>query len=68
VSEILEEVKTLEQQSKQLKHELVKLCWFMRGSLSFEEAFYLGVEEREIIGKVVEENIETTKKTQMPFF
>jgi len=40
----------------------------MRGGLSYEEAFYLGVEEREIIAKVVEENIEITKKTQLPFF
>jgi hypothetical protein len=40
----------------------------MRGSLSYEEAYYLGPEEREIIGKLIEENIETTKKTQLPFF
>lgn len=68
VPEILEEVKVLEQQSKQLKHELLKMCWYMRGGLTYEEAFYLGSEEREIIAKVVEENLETTKKTQMPFF
>jgi hypothetical protein len=68
VPEILAEVKVLEQQSKQLKHELTKLCWYMRGGLSYEEAYYLGVEEREIIAKIVEENIETTKKTQLPFF
>jgi len=40
----------------------------MRGSLSYEEAYYLGPEEREIIGKLIEQNIETTKKTQLPYF
>jgi|TARA_B110000967_G_C18461754_1_gene352999 hypothetical protein len=40
----------------------------MRGGLSFEESYYLGPEEREIISKIVEENIEITKKTQLPFF
>ena len=40
----------------------------MRGGLSFEESYYLGQEEREIISKIVEENIEITKKTQLPFF
>lgn len=40
----------------------------MRGGLSYEEAFYLGPEDREIISKIVEENIEITKKTQLPFF
>lgn len=40
----------------------------MRGGLGYDEAYALGYEEREIISKVVEENLETTKKTQMPFF
>jgi hypothetical protein len=40
----------------------------MRGGLSYEEAYFLGPEEREVISKVVEENIEITKKTQLPFF
>ncbi len=40
----------------------------MRGGLTYDEAYYLGHEEREIIGKMVEENFEITKKTQMPYF
>jgi|TARA_B110000977_G_C11031933_1_gene475602 hypothetical protein len=40
----------------------------MRGGLTYEEAYYLGPEEREIIGTMVEENFEITKKTQMPYF
>jgi hypothetical protein len=68
VPEILEEVKVLEEQTKQMKFELSKLCWLMRGGLSYEEAYYLGPEEREVIAKLVEENFEITKKTQMPYF
>jgi hypothetical protein len=68
VPEILQEVKVLENETKQLKHELLKMCWYMRGGLTYEEAFYMGPEDREIVGKIVEENLETTKKTQMPFF
>jgi hypothetical protein len=40
----------------------------MRGGLSYEEAYYLGIEEREIIAKLIEENVEITKKTQLPYF
>lgn len=40
----------------------------MRGSLSFSESFDLSVEDLEIIGNIVKENIETTTKTRMPFF
>ena len=65
MAEILEEVKHMENGQKR---RLTKLCWYMRGGLSFEESYYLGPEEREIISKMVEENLETTKKTQMPFF
>ena len=66
--EILEEVKVLEEESKQLKFELTKMCWHMRGGLSYEEAYFLGYEEREVIAKVIEENLEITKKTQLPYF
>jgi hypothetical protein len=40
----------------------------MRGGVTYEEVYQMGPEEREVIAKIVEENMETTKKTQMPFF
>ena len=43
------------------------MCWYMRG-LSYSEGMHLGMEEREIIGEIIKENLETTKKTQLPFF
>jgi hypothetical protein len=66
--EILKEVETLEGQYKQFKSELTKMCWYMRGGLTFEEAFYLGPEDRMLIADIIEENLETTKRSGMPFF
>lgn len=66
--EILREVKELENQTKQLKQELLKICWFMRGSISYEDVFYMSVEEREIIAKIIKDNLDSTKKTGLPFF
>lgn len=40
----------------------------MRGGLGYDEAYYLGYDEREVIAKLIEENYEITKKTQMPYF
>lgn len=40
----------------------------MRGSISMDDAFYLTYEDREIISKIVEDNLETTKKSGLPFF
>ena len=58
----------MENQTKNMKLELFKLSWLMRGGLSIDEAFAFGSEEREIIGELVKENFEVTKKTQMPYF
>ena len=40
----------------------------MRGGLTYEEAYMLSPHEREIIGKIIESNMEATKKSGMPFF
>lgn len=39
----------------------------MRG-MSWSEAAHLSYEEREIIAEIVKDNLETTKKTNLPFF
>jgi hypothetical protein len=39
----------------------------MRG-MSYSEAMHLSYEERTIISEIIKENLETTKKTGMPFF
>ncbi len=68
VDKILEEVKVLENETKQLKFELSKLCWYMRGGLSLTEAYELSPEDREVLVKLVNENLETAKKTNQPFW
>lgn len=65
---ILQEVDNLEKETKQIKSDLIKICWFMRGSISYEEAHFLSFEEKEIISKLIKENMDTTKKSGMPFF
>lgn len=40
----------------------------MRGGLTYEEALNLSWTEREIIGDIVKDNLETTKKTGLPYF
>jgi len=39
----------------------------MRG-LSIAEGMNLTFEDREIIGDIIKENLEVTKKSQLPFF
>ena len=67
-SDIIKTLKDMDNQSKELKLELLKICWYMRGGVTYDEATAMSPTEREIIGNLVKDNLETTKKTGQPFF
>ena len=68
LDEVLKEVDNLDRESKELKVDLMKLCWYMRGSITLDDAYYLSFEDRQIISEIIKENLETTKKSGLPFF
>ena len=67
-SEIISHLKDFESQAKNLKLEVMKICWFMRGGMSWTEALNLSPDERAISAQLVKENMETAKKSGQPFF
>ena len=67
-SEIVSYLKDYDSQTKNLKLEIMKICWFMRGGMSWTEALNLSPDERAIASQLVKENMETAKKTGQPFF
>jgi hypothetical protein len=40
----------------------------MRGGVNYNDAMMMSVEDRQIIGKIVTDNLETSKKSGLPFF
>lgn len=44
------------------------MCWYMRGSITYEEAIMLNYEERQMISEIIKSNLETTEKSGLPFF
>ncbi len=56
----------MENENKSLSHELIKMCWYMRGSINIDQAYALGPQERKIVADIVKDNIENVKKTKMP--
>jgi hypothetical protein len=65
--EILQLAEEMDKDAKAIKKEVLKMCWYMRG-LSYAEGMNLSYDEREIVGEIIKENLETTKKSGLPFF
>lgn len=58
----------MDKDCQNIRQEAIKMSWFMRGGLNYDQAMALGVQEREIINNLIKDNLETTKKSGLPFF
>lgn len=58
----------MEKDSDTIRQEALKMVWYMRGGLTYEHALQLSVGERNLINDIIKGNLETTKKTGLPFF
>lgn len=66
--EIVKELDQLDKDSKAIKKDLLSTCWYMRGSISYDDAMMLTPVDREIINSIIKDNLETTEKSGLPFF
>jgi hypothetical protein len=58
----------MEKEAMSIRSEVLKLCWYMRGGLSYSEVMNMSSSERDIVNNIIKENLETTKKSGLPFF
>jgi hypothetical protein len=58
----------MDKECADIKKSALSLTWYMRGGVSYEDILNMSHEERVMINKLIESNLETTKKTQLPFF
>ena len=66
--EIVELIQSYEKQSKALKKSILQMAWHMRGGISLDELYELGYSDRIMISELIDEHIEITKDSGMPFF
>jgi hypothetical protein len=66
--EIISLLDQMEREAKARKDDILRICWYMRGSLSYSEGMMLSRTDQEIINKIIKDNLETTKKSNLPFF
>lgn len=44
------------------------MAWHMRGGASYEDILNMSSFERKAIGDIIENNMEVTKRSNLPFF
>lgn len=44
------------------------MAWYMRGGASYQDIMNMSETERRAINDIIENNLEVTKKSQLPFF
>ena len=58
----------MEKEAKRMRADTLNICWHMRGGISYTEAMHLSPNERGIIGEMIKEHLDTTKKSGLPYF
>jgi hypothetical protein len=58
----------MEKETKEIRQEAIKMSWYMRGGITYDQAMNLSAGERKLIGELIKDNLETTKKSGLPFF
>jgi hypothetical protein len=61
-------LESYERDIRALKDDALRMSWYMRGGLSYDDAMMLSLTERELISKIIKDNMETTQKSRLPFF
>ena len=68
VEEIEKWLEEMDKQANSIRKEALTLAWYMRGGLEYTDALQLSYSERTLINEIISANLETTKKSGLPFF
>lgn len=51
-----------------IKKSALVMAWHLRGGATYEDILNMSIDERKIINDIIEDHMETTKKTSLPYF
>ena len=66
--QIIKIVDQMETETNGIRQEALRISWYMRGGVEYSDALQLSTSERSLINDLIKENLETTKKSGLPFF
>lgn len=58
----------MEEECNAIKSNALKMAWYMRGGVGYNDIMNMSLHERKDINQIIESNLETTKTTKLPFF
>ena len=58
----------MDKEVKGLKENMLRSVWYMRGGVTYSEIVNMSYDERVSINKIIEDNLETAKKTGRDFW
>ena len=61
-------MESLDQEANNIRADGLRLAWYMRGGITYDQVMQMSTSERQMISDLAKENIETTKKTNLPWF
>lgn len=61
-------MESLDQEANNIRADGLRLAWYMRGGITYDQVMQMSTNERQMISDLAKENIETTKKTNLPWF
>jgi hypothetical protein len=61
-------VERMDQEAKDIRKQSLKMSWYMRGGITYDQVLALSASERTMISAIIKDNLETTKKSKLPFF
>lgn len=66
--EVQKLIDTYEKECNMIKKNAFQMAWYMRGGASYEDILNMSTDERKAINELIDNNLEITKKSQLPFF
>lgn len=61
-------IEGMDKEARAIREDALRMMWWMRGGLSYEDAMLLGQTEKEIINQIIKDNMKSTKDSGLPFF
>ena len=61
-------VDSMDREAESIRQESLKMSWYMRGGITYDQVLALSSKERSMVSEIIKDNLETTKKSKLPFF